>query len=92
MDGGKAVSDLFEDELLPADLVGRITAAYREKLLLNPPTPSFNARTNPEKAEKFAGFVAPKDITRLLAVLAELGLEIVAKTGGVAAGPGHGDS
>lgn len=72
------MTDLFGGELLPQDLVGRITEAYREKLLLNPPTPSFNTRTN-DNAEAFARRTAPKDITRLLAVLGELGLEIVPK-------------
>lgn len=72
------MTNLFADELFPADVVGRITEAYREKLLLNPPTPSFNVRTNPN-AEGFARRIAPKDITRLLAVLGEMGLEIVPK-------------
>lgn len=85
------MTDLFGDELLPQDLVGRITEAYRKRLLLNPPTPSFNTRINP-KAEDFARKIAPKDITRLLAVLGELGLEIVPKQPDPLARNGHGAS
>lgn len=84
------MSNLFEEYLLPAELALRITEAYRIKLLLNPPTPTFNTRINPGNAEAFARRIAPKDVTRLLAVLAEMGLEIVERL--PADAPGHGDS
>ncbi len=61
------------------DLIDSIREAYREKLLLNPPTPIFNRDTNGDKAEKFARFAATKDITRFLAVLDEMGLRIERK-------------
>jgi hypothetical protein len=72
------MTDLFGDALPAADMVQQITDAYRERLLLNPPTPSFNTNTNPN-AEKFAGFASKKDTARFLAVLADMGLEIRAK-------------
>ncbi len=92
--GDQLMADLFGDDLLPAELAGRITEAYRQKLLLNPPTPSFSTRTNPGTAEAFARRIAPKDITRLFAVLAEMGLEIVERKSGerLPDAPGHGDS
>ena len=80
--------NLFDDDLPAAELVGAITEAYRAKLLLNPPTPSFNVQTNP-KAEAFAARIAPKDVTRLLAVLGGLGLKVVEVA---PAGPDHGAS
>lgn len=60
-------------------LIDSIREAYREKLLLNPPTPSFNRDKNGDKAEAFARFAAAKDITRFLAVLDETGLTISKK-------------
>ncbi len=85
---GSFETNLFDDDLLPADLVGRIVDAYRERLLLNPPTPSFNTRTN-DRAEAFAAKIAPKDITRFLAVLDDLNLRIVMA---LPDGAGHGES
>ena len=88
------MADLFGDDpalfddLLPVDTVADITHDYCKALLLNPPTPSFNLNTNP-KAEAFARKIAPKDVTRFLAVLAGLGLEIAPKR---VDAPGHGDS
>ena len=75
------MTNLFEEDTsaaFNAALVSSLTEAYRKRLLLNPPTPSFNTNTNPN-AEKFAGFANKKDVTRFLAVLGDLGLTITQK-------------
>lgn len=69
------MTDLFGDEIVTHDLVTRLTDAYRERLLSNPPTPAFMP-SNP-KAEGFAFQIAKKDVTRFLCVCGELGLELV---------------
>lgn len=73
---------LFEADTNPAlnaELINSISAEYIHRLLLNPPTPSFNVTVSP-KAETFAGFAARKDIARFLAVLDDLGLTITQKS------------
>ncbi len=76
------MTSLFDGDtsaaLRSAALLEKIKTAYSEKLLLNPPTPSFNPDSNP-KAERFARFATEKDITRFLAVLDALGLTITEK-------------
>ena len=68
--------------MLDRELIEAIREAYREKLLLNPPTPSFNRDVKGDKAVSFARFAAAKDITRFLAVLDEMGLTIIRKEQG----------
>ena len=73
---------LFDDDpgaaMISPVRLGEITEAYRERLLLNPPTPTFNADTNP-KAEAAARYAAKRDVTRFLAVLDTMGLTIAEK-------------
>ena len=71
------MTTLFEDEIISGDLIVRLREAYREKLLVNPPTPAF-METNP-KRETAARYAAKRDVDRLLAVLGDLGMTVTLK-------------
>ncbi len=68
---------LFDDDTtaaMNAGLTAELTAQYEQKLLDNPPTPTF-METNP-KREAAARYAARCDVTRFLAVLDAMGLTI----------------
>ena len=71
------MTTLFEDEVLPGDLIVRLRDSYRDKLLSNPPTPAF--MPDKPKREGAATWAAKRDVDRMLAVLDDLGLTIVPK-------------
>ena len=73
-------ASLFEGDSSPAlnaGLMEELTAAHIDKLLTNPPTPTF-METNP-KRDLAAKYAARRDVPRFMAVLDDMGLTLARK-------------